>query len=164
MKRGLTLFELVVSLSLLSAVMVVCLSWVQFAGRSSAQVAEPLRWRLAAEQLLSRLEEDALTGDFVRDGDAQGRARVFTDRGSLVISTRSRVEPRGSTHHEYRLGDDRRLTLQVNPLGRRAQPSPARTLLTDVAKFVFNVDDTSRRLEIRLVSMTGAQASRTVDW
>lgn len=164
MKRGLTLFELVVSLSLLSAVMVVCLSWVQFAARSSTQVAEPLRWRLAAEQLLSRLEEDALTGDFAEQGDTRGRARVFAKDGSLVIRTRSRGEPRGSTQHAYRLGDDRQLTLQVDPLDRRAQTLPARALLTDVARFTFAIDDTSRRLEIQIVSMAGAQTSRTVSW
>ncbi len=164
MKRGLTLFELVVSLSLLSAVMVVCLSWVQFAARSSAQVAEPLRWRLAAEQLLSRLEEDALTGDFAGAGDTRGRARVFAKDGSLVIRTRSRREPRGPTHHAYRLGDDRRLTLQSAPLDSRTRRPPARALLTDVARFTFTIDDTRRRLNIQIVSMTGAQTSRTVDW
>jgi len=164
MKRGLTLFELVLSLSLLSAVMVVCLSWVQFAGRSSAQVADPLRWRLAAEQLLSRLEEDALTGDFARPGDTRSRARVFASDGSLVIRTRSRGEPRGSAHHAYHLGDDRSLVLQADPLGGRSQRPAPRTLLTDVARFLFTIDETSRRLKIQVVSMTGATASRTVDW
>ncbi len=164
MKRGLTLFELVVSLSLLSAVMVVCLSWVQFAARSSAQVAEPLRWRLAAEQLLSRVVEDGLTGDFARTGDTRSPARVFAKDGSLVIRTRSRGEPRGSSQHAYRLGEDHQLTLQLDPLDARAQSPPARALLTDVARFTFTIDDTSRRLDIQIVSMTGARTSRTVDW
>ena len=164
MRRGLTLFELVVSLSLLSAVMVVCLSWVQFAARSSVQVADPLRWRLAAEQLLSRLEEDVLTGDFARPGDTRSRARVFADDGSLIIRTRSRGALRGSTLHAYRLGDDRRLTLKVEPLDFRAQRPAVRALLTDVAQFTFTIDDTSRWLQVQIVSMTGAKTSRTVDW
>ena len=49
MRRGLTMIELLVALSLLTLIVLAAASWTQVTSKASATAAEPLRWRAAAE-------------------------------------------------------------------------------------------------------------------
>ena len=168
MKRGMTLLELTLALSLLGALAIVCLSWVQFAGRSSLQVAEPLRWRLAADAFLASIEDDLLTGDFdssldeVRDPENR---RVRSDGGALAIRTRARDGLRGPVLHRYELEDRERLVRSVEHVARSNRPRPEpRTLLTDVARFVVTIGEERDVLDVQLISRRGVRLSRRFAW
>ncbi|MHC4414372.1 MAG: prepilin-type N-terminal cleavage/methylation domain-containing protein [Planctomycetota bacterium] len=85
MKRGLTMIELLLALSLLSVLMLAVATWSQVTTRAGASAAEPVRWRAAAEAVLELIHDDLVTGDF---GPPASRRPVELIDGVLQIPTR----------------------------------------------------------------------------
>ncbi len=91
MRRGLTMLELLLALSLLSAIMLATASWTQVAARASADAIYPVRWRAAAEAVLQLIHDDLVTGDFTdtQRGRRNQNARVEVVDGAIRIRTRA---------------------------------------------------------------------------
>ena len=77
-QAGMTLLELVVSLGLLSAMMLVVVSWTQVSGRHLTRAVEPARWERSAAAVLQSIQDDLLIGDFSgqREGEGDQKPRV----------------------------------------------------------------------------------------
>ena len=163
MRRGLTMLELLVAVGLLSALLLATASWTRVAARSSTSTAEPMRWRVAAEAVLSLIHDDLATGDFANVG-RRGRnqaPRVEVTYGTLRINTRS-VAPGdviGSVTNRYTL-DSFSGELQLDQrtrLGRRS----ARLLLDGVSKWKCELDEEKDILTISIVSNDATGVGRS---
>ena len=62
MRRGLTMIELMLAVSLLAVLMLAVTSWIQVTARAGATTIEPARWRGAAEAVLQLIHDDLVTG------------------------------------------------------------------------------------------------------
>ncbi|MCH8151425.1 MAG: hypothetical protein IH830_03515 [Planctomycetes bacterium] len=100
MRRGLTMIELLLAVSLLTPITLAIAAWTQVAARASASAAEPMRWRAAAEAALQLIHDDLVTGDFSGDfssgfsgaqigGRSDQKPRVEVVDGMLRIRTRA---------------------------------------------------------------------------
>ncbi|MCH8166198.1 MAG: prepilin-type N-terminal cleavage/methylation domain-containing protein [Planctomycetes bacterium] len=91
MRRGLTMVELLLALSLLSAILLATASWTQVAARTTADSIYPVRWRAAAQAVLQLIHDDLVTGDFTdtQRGRRNQNARVAVVNGALRIRTRA---------------------------------------------------------------------------
>ena len=106
MRRGLTMIEVLVALGLLSALIFTLTSWIQTTARASS-LAEPGRWRVAAEAVLQLIHDDLMTGDFLTEQPSRRnqQPRVMVENGSLRIDTRALISGGGGgpTVHHYAL-------------------------------------------------------------
>ena len=91
MRRGLTMVELLLAVSLLTPITLAIAAWTQVAARASASAAEPMRWRAAAEAALQLIHDDLVTGDFAEGptDPSSHESHVEVDDGSLRIRTRA---------------------------------------------------------------------------
>ncbi len=98
--------ELLLALSLLTAILLATASWTQVAARASADTTYPVRWRAAAEAVLQLIHDDLVTGDFTdtQRGRRDQNARVAVVDGALRIRTRAvghTVDVTGRAIHRY---------------------------------------------------------------
>lgn len=162
MKRGLTLFELVAALALFGSVLGVCLSWIQFAGRSTSAVVRPMQWHAAAEQVMRRIEEDLRVGDFDPDDDARTLLKARVEDARLLVRTRGAG---GEVEHEFGLSTDGVLSRTERPAGARGRgDDPARMLLSEVARFEAQAEPSTQRLAVRIVSREGQAVAGEWTW
>lgn len=163
MRRGLTMVELLLALSLLTGIMVAIASWTQVTARASTAVAGPLHWRSAARAVLQLIHDDLVSGDF---GEPKGRrpnqkARVEVVGDVLRIRTRlvGLRDHAGPVAHEYRFeassGEVR--------LGQRSGQgrSSTRLLLDQVHAWQATFDDENRVLTVTITSTGGTTAKRS---
>jgi prepilin-type N-terminal cleavage/methylation domain-containing protein len=85
--RGMTMIELILSLSLLSGLMVISASWMRTAVRDVPAHAQPVREQACINAVFDQITRDCRTGDFTTQNDNQ--PRVVTSNDSLQIRTRS---------------------------------------------------------------------------
>ena len=98
MKRGLTLIELLVALSLLSLIVLASSAWIRITAGSAAQESTLVHQSTAAQAVLRLIHSDLITGDFNRAENADPRVRIEGNR--LQIDTR--VPETGLITHSYR--------------------------------------------------------------
>ena len=167
MRRGLTMVELLVALSLLSAVMLAVASWTQVTARASADAAEPVRWRAAAENVLRLIHDDLVTGDFAGDSSAEGRGRTPSPRvevfvGELRLRTRAAGAGAGAIGPVTRryafdaLSDELRLH-QATAQGI----STTRLLLDRVEEWQCSIDEEEKLLTVGITSSDGTVVTRS---
>ena len=160
MRRGLTMLELLVAVSLLAMLMLGVASWIQVTARAGAAGSEPGRWRGAAQAVLQLIHDDLVTGDL----GAAGREKPveIVDR-VLVVRTRVRVsdDAVGPIAHRYKF-DTSSNTLKLEQRlanGRRT----TRPLLDDVGEWKCSIDDQRTTLTVTIArrdSDTGAVERR----
>ena len=151
MRRGLTMVETLLALSLLAVVMVAVISWIGVTARTGALAAEPARWRAAADAILSLVADDVTTGDF---GSQAPRRTVQVIGRVLEIHTRRRgAAPAGSIVRRYRL-DERIGELQVQDRSQSGRRT-TRTVLTGVDEWTCAIDDERRVLSVTIASDRG---------
>ena len=159
-RRGLTMIEVLVALGLLSALMLTVTSWIQSTARAST-LAEPMRWRVAAEAILQLIHDDLITGDFESEQKRNQQLRVMVENGSLRIRTRTVQggSETGSTIHRYRFD-----TL-TSELGTTNEPErgrhTTRLLLDDVNSFDCRIDEEPALLTVSVTSSAGQSIQRS---
>ena len=156
MRNGLTMIELLLALSLLSALVLVIASWTQVAAQASARGAAPMRWRPAAEAVLNLIHDDIACGDFTSQPRRRGAAEPHVEAvdGVLLIRTRAggAVTNRyvfDSIAQELRLEQSRQGRPTVRPLIRR------------VAEWDCRIDTEGSILAVSITSDTGDVAVRS---
>jgi len=160
MRRGLTMLELLVAVSLLAMLMLGVASWIQVTARAGARGADPGRWRGAAQAVLQLIHDDLVTGDL---GAAEREKPVEIVDRVLVVRTRVRVsdDTVGPIAHRYKF-DTSSNTLKLEQRlanGRRT----TRPLLDDVGEWKCSIDDQRTALTVTIVrrdSDTGAVERR----
>ena len=162
MRRGLTMIEVLVALGLLSALVLTLTSWIQTTARAST-LAEPLRWRVAAEAVLQLIHDDLMTGDFLTEQQRRRnrQPRVMVENGSLRIRTRAVQggDETGPTVHRYELD------ALTSELGRTNEPKrgrrTARLLLDDVDSFNCRIDEERTILTVSITFGAGQSIRRS---
>lgn len=161
---GLTLVEVLASLSILCLIVItggaLCRSIVTNAAAESARH----RWTRAASALLDSIALDVLQGDFDPVGDrarADPRVRVEGQSPDLALSIRTRDS--GPVHRRYALDRGRLRTTT----GSLASGSPAdqaaawSTALDGVVRFEPALDPSGSRLRVRIHGPAGLIAERS---
>lgn len=185
--RGLTLIELLASLTLLSALALGVAAWTDVSAQLTVETVQPIRWDLSARNVLSLIRDDLATGDMSTSDHRRstGTHRVTIDEaGTLVIHTRARTSG-NATHqlsgpctHEYRFNHDlRTLTLVTQP-EHASGSTGSRLLLDDVHHWkceltsIAGTNDEAPMngkqrydaLVVRLTSSTGRTHKETYEW
>ncbi len=162
MRRGLTMIEVLVALGLLSALVLTLTSWIQITARAGA-LAEPMRWRIAAEAVLQLIHDELMTGDFLTEQQRRKsrQPRVMAENGSLRIRTRAVQggDETGPTVHRYEL------EVLTSKLGRTNEPKrgrhTTRLLLDDVGSWNCRIDEESTMLTVIITSDAGQSIQRS---
>ncbi|MEW6747315.1 MAG: prepilin-type N-terminal cleavage/methylation domain-containing protein [Planctomycetota bacterium] len=146
--RGLTMIELLLALSLLSAILLATFSWTEITARALADGARKGRWERAAAALLQVIHDDLACGDFL-DGEHEGslmKERISVGEGALRVVTRRAGLP---IEREYSfVKGDAAVTVE--------EPSSRpRTLLGDVASYVVTMDRAATVIEVSITSLSG---------
>ncbi len=147
--RGTTMLELLVALVLLSALVFTLAAWTRVAGGLSAGSVETVRWRHAAEAVLSLVHDDLSAGDLKEE------ERVEVKDTVLEISTRptSIRDFRGPVRHRYVLDAfSGRLALETvtDRNERRTRP-----LIDGVGTWLCEIDEEQSVLLVRITSVGG---------
>lgn len=161
-RRGLTMIEVLVALGLLSALMLTVTSWIQTTVRATT-LAEPMRWRVAAQAVLQLIHDDLMTGDILTEQQRRGsqQPRVSVQNDSLRIHTRAVQDDdaTGPTIHRYELDTF------TDELGRTNEPKrgrhATRLLLDDVAQFNCYIDEKRTMLAVSITSDSGQSIQRS---
>lgn len=168
MRRGLTMIELLLALSLLSLITLTAASWTQIAARAVTGPVESARWRAMAETVLQRIAEDLAIGDFDPvEADATGAnqnqpRRVSIHDGILEIKTRDHAGGTapivGQAKHLYKFDPSKRhLELAVQAESREI----VRPLLDDIETFECTPDAKSGRFRVTISSRDKVIVTRT---
>ena len=139
MRRGLTLIELLIALSLMASLTVALSTWLAMTSRAYADHAAPTRWVAAAEAALGLVHQDLANGDFEPKHE---RTRVEVDQDLLRIRSRDQMI------YSYRLRSD--MLFRVEPTGERV-------LLDGVAAWECALDEEGRVLSVRIASADGQE-------
>lgn len=159
-QRGLTMIEVLVALGLLSALMLTVTSWIQTTVRAST-LAEPMRWRGAAEAVLQLIHNDLMTGDYLTEQKRTQQPPVMVEDDSLRIRTRAvqSGDETGPTIHRYELD------ALTSELGRSNEPKrgrhTTRLLLDDVGSFNCRIDEERSMLTVSITSGSGQSIRRS---
>lgn len=160
-RRALTLIEMLLALSLLSAIVMASAAWTQTAGHLSRTV-EPARLRSASYAVLDLIHDDIASGDVPLTVNGQAPpARVEIDGGTLRVTTR--IPGAGSVIHQY--GFDRQ-TGKLELLERPSNPNAherRRPLLTRVKSFECVLDKQKFSLTVKIETHHGFSVSRSYD-
>ena len=155
MKRGLTLLELMLSISLLSLLMLAVVSWSTAAARSYSLLSERVVWRTTAGAALQVIADDLRAGDF---GSRLRSPKVAVRGSTLTIQTRDSAgsEAPGplvrAYGHEARTGE-----VQVRER-RIGAPQQTRTLVGGVSEWKCAI--IGPVLVVTLTSVSGERATR----
>lgn len=162
MRRGLAMIEVLVALGLLGALVFTLTSWIQTTARAST-LAEPVRWRVAAEAVLQLIHDDLMTGDFLTEQQRRKsrHPRVLVENGSLRIRTRAVQggDETGPTIHRYEFD------AITDELGRTNEPKrgrhTTRLLLDDVRNWNCQIDEERTMLTVSITSGAGQSIQRS---
>ncbi|MEW6747694.1 MAG: prepilin-type N-terminal cleavage/methylation domain-containing protein [Planctomycetota bacterium] len=151
--RGLTMIELLLALSLLSAILLATFSWTQITGRALADGGRKARWERAATALLRVIHDDLACGDFLEE-EHEGSPtteRISVAEGTFRVVTRSGGLP---IERQYSfVKGDAAVTLE-EPSSR------ARALLGEVADFVVTMDQDAMVIDVSITSLSGLARHR----
>ncbi len=158
MRRGLTMIELLLALSLLAVVMLAVASWTQVTAQASATAAGPVHWRAAAEAMLQLIHDDLATGDF---GPEVRQTPVAVIDGVLEIHTRAGASSDlvGPVTHRYRLdASAREMKLEQRTASGRRR---THLLLDRVDQWKCAIDDERETLTVTIASREGSSVTRS---
>jgi prepilin-type N-terminal cleavage/methylation domain-containing protein len=160
--RGMTLIELILSLSLLSGLMVVSASWMRIAVRDVPSHAHPVREQACIVAVLDQITRDCQTGDFTTQDGSQ--PRVVTSGNTLRVRTRS--AGRGPVVHTYtQRHASGELWLEIETESKRLE----RPLLSNLDRFECELIESSTeagelsRLSVQIIMHSGSEVIREVE-
>ena len=173
--RGLTMIELLLAVSLLSLIVLAAASWTEIAAHAATGPLKSTRWRLAAQSVLRRIQEDFETGDFELADQPVGSSspalplmpRWSFREGALEVKTRDAL---GNGHkaarpamHIYTFDRiSHRMDLRAQLVGAQSSMRGVvtRPLLEDVESFECSIDKRTLKLKVAIASVNGVTASR----
>jgi hypothetical protein len=144
-ERAMTLVELVLALTPLSALGAALGAWCQATLRGTVEASRPARWEAAARAVLRSIEQDLLAGDFAPDVE---RVRVEDDH-RLVIDTRDR----GPVARAYVFDRDARRLMRRGDVDAPLVPG--------VAEWTCVIDDARATLTVAIHGDCGRTVART---
>lgn len=166
MRRGMTMFELLLALALLSGLALACVSWTTAASRALATEGGRASWRVAAERSLD-LVDDAFAVEDVGLRTGGGRRergpRVEIGDGWVTVGTRATVpgdKPAVAVAVRLRVTDG---VLRADWLDDEGRELASRPLLGEVAALEVDTQELEDRrvlLTLRLVHDAGASVER----
>lgn len=92
-QRGMTLIEMLVSLSLLAVLVIVAVSWMTSTLSRQGKDLEQSRWDRAAYMVLDQIGRDLSQVEMIDEARRRGIPRVWIDDEVLSIRTTDRGEP-----------------------------------------------------------------------
>ncbi len=92
-QRGMTLIEMLVSLSLLAVLVTVAVSWMTSTLSRQGKDLEQSRWDRAAYMVLDQIGRDLSQVEMIDESRRRGNPRVWIDDEVLSIRTTDRGEP-----------------------------------------------------------------------
>ncbi len=128
--RGITLVELLATLSILAVFTVISVSWMSVVLRSQSDIAAEATWKRASLEVLDLIGQDVMVVDRLDTGGRLRPPRISVDQGVLYIRTRTHGEP---VVWEYIL-DSEAQNFDRQRKGERGQKSLL-PLLGDTEKF-----------------------------
>jgi len=155
MKRGMTLLEVLLALTLLASLVVATTSWTTMAATLGSRLEATLEQESSAQAFLRLIHDDIAAGDLVaKEESGKSRVRIDEADGSLVIEARTQGR-----------AVERRFTFDENESVislREQQPgSPIRRSAVCAARdAVWMIDDELGALMVTLTLKDGTVVSR----
>ncbi len=146
-RRGFTMIEVLVALTLLSVMMLAVATWTGIAATTGVELTRDLQWRTAANNLLQLIADDCAIGDFDTRGAGPRPAAstVELDDSTLRIVTRSAAD--GPTERVYVYDPfTKRLTLRSQSLDARRN-AMTRPLLDHVLTWRCEIEEPTTQAE-----------------
>jgi prepilin-type N-terminal cleavage/methylation domain-containing protein len=167
MTRGMTLLEVLVSLTLLGVLSIAAAGLTQLAAGAGRDIARDERWQAAAEAVLDAIARDLETRDIDADPNA---VYVSVDRGALRIQTRvfgtAEGSPPGPVRHDYRLDKSTSTLWRDHHTERGRQHAsqdrivPSRPLVGMVAGWTVHLDPETLVLGVTITGSDGQTVER----
>lgn len=160
-RRGISLIEMLVTISILSLLMIVSVSWMTTMLRSQDVAGNNANWKRASSALLDRIAEDIHAVDRLEARSRQSGARIIVEGSVLRIETR---DQQGLSVNRYIFNQELGAVHRIDQSASEAlYPIP---LLGDVGSFecMMNLPSESRLVPTMIVSlqsMNGISARRT---
>lgn len=163
--RGMTLIEVLMSLALLSALMLTCVSWTSSMVRSSALHGSQASWNSGAERALDLVDQLLMTEDHQLNSSNRDRWRLVAENGDLLIRSRALVR----TNDDAQVCVSAKLLIQgqqllIEYLDDANQVASTRPLLDELGSVTTELElleDRTYRLIVRLVHEHGRVCERT---
>ena len=152
MRRGMTLLETLVSVTLLASVVVAVGGWLELAARGVPRQAADVRWRDAVERALALIHDDLETGDFLTEPRTTG---VEVGNGRVEIDTRETGVGPATNRYEVEHGSGHLVRTSLGD--GRAQ---RRVLVGDTNSLTVQFDEEHSRLELTVRSTAGDVVER----
>lgn len=165
-RRGLTLIELLASLTLVALLTAALAAWTQTTARAAVGADHRLPWLSSAHATLNRIAEDLLVGDFElpkpqsAPSPPSGSTRIRSQDGRLVIKTRNSapgVAPGSEIHEYFKSPESDRLLIQKT---RESGEANTHSLMTGLAEWTVALDEQRHVLTVSLKSTDGQSLSR----
>lgn len=160
-RRGFTMIEVLVALTLLSVMMLAVATWTGIAATTGVELTRDLQWRTAANNLLQLIADDCVIGDFDTRGAGPGSAAgtVELDDSTLRIVTRSAAD--GPSERVYVYDPfTKRLTLRSQPLDAR-RSATTRPLLDHVLTWRCEIEEPTTPTQAEDTNSDNEQTSTT---
>jgi len=160
-RRGITLVELLVTLSLLTIMSVVSVSWMTTVLGAQTRLTSQADWHRASIAVLDLIGQDMLTVDRLDAGSRSRTPRIVVEDNTLSIRTRN---DNGVGTQRY-IFDPNTHQIRRQRVGERAQSNPT-ALLGDTQVFecvlAFPSDERAMPLlSVSLVANDGREVHRT---
>ena len=122
-RHGMTLVELLVSLSLLAVLVSVAVSWMTTIVSRQGRDLEQSRWLRSANLVLDQVGRDLTQLDMIDDDWRRGDPRVWIEDGALFIRTTEAGVPSTQQYAlDTHLGCVKRTSVDVRSGGEQAAP------------------------------------------
>lgn len=166
--RGVTLVEVLVSLTLLASMAAATAAWLTTAAGAARRIERSHRIEAAMEATLDRIGEDVLIGDFLLDPPAASRGsagradRVTISGDDLAVATRGGVGDHlgQPVRHIYRFERTAgRLVREV--VAQKPGDTISRVLVAELVAFQAQYDPIDQTLRVTLRSTGGITRTRT---
>lgn len=153
-RRGLTLIEVTLALSIAGVVFVAVAAWIEMVGAAAFVGSKQSEWRQSARAALRLIADDLVQGDFMRDDD---RRRV-TVMGESVLRIHTRSRGLGACTVEYYVTEsDHLLERRVVSDDKSGNERRDRPVLGGVVRVTASIDEEGSSL---LVTITGLDGER----
>lgn len=160
-RAGMTLVEMLVSLSLMAVLVTVSVSWLTNILARQGHEQERSRWTRAAYAVLDQIGRDLNQIERIDEDLRRGEPRIWIDEGTLCIRTTSSGEP---VTQRYEFDPENRAVIRSSLLNRE-QSDDQPPLIGEVAELQFDLAmPTNERavpaLRVELRSVGGRSLTR----
>ena len=156
---GVTLVEVLVSMTLLTGVILALGAWIEVTANAAATIQAPLHWHQAADATLRVIGDACSTGDFEREPRANNASRVTVHERTSALTIHTRAPGKGSATLVIEF--DERANRLMRKLDVGGETIETRRLIGLVADWHCTFDDDSSELNVTLESTDGETVTRS---